>query len=277
MSLDRVSVTKSLKHISPWKTLLFAITAPFSMIQTLNIQVSSSSTAPWSLSMCCFATRISSTTPTVMMIFSILSNSLKLVNGLINSLENYQANMDFTNNTFDNNYATQAGAVLSSSNMKQQTSTLNLTNNTFTNNRCDQSGGVFYFVLTDYNMHSVNNTYINNTASLAGGVGYAFRASFVFLEEKGTYLNNSAGSFGGAWCISLNTYKANLQNLEFSQTSFVNSLAQQSTPFFVFSSYSKIFSLRRWIYLPCQWRYGYQSMHFLCILSLSKAICNLLT
>jgi len=143
--------------------------------------------------------------------------------------------MDFANNTFDNNYATQAGAVLSSSNMRQTTSTLNLTNNTFTNNRCDQNGGVFYFILTDYNMHSVNNTFLNNTAGLAGGVGYAFRASFVFLEEEGNYLNNSAGSFGGAWYISLNIYKANLQSLEFSGTSFVNSLAQQSITLFIFN------------------------------------------
>jgi len=166
---------------------------------------------------------------------SVFSNSLWLVNGLINSLENYQAEIDFTNNIFDNNYATQAGAVFSSSNMRQTTSTLNLTNNTFTNNKCDQNGGVFYFVLTDYNMHSVNNTYINNTASLAGGVGYAYRASFVFLEEEGVYSNNSAGSFGGVWHLSLNTYQANLQSLEFSRTSFMNSLAQQSTTFFIFN------------------------------------------
>ncbi len=74
----------------------------------------------------------------------------------------------------------------------------------------------------------MNNTFRNNTASLAGGVGYAFRASFVFLEEQGAYKNNSAGSFGGDWYISLNAYQANLQSLEFSKTSFVNSLAQQS-------------------------------------------------
>jgi len=80
-------------------------------------------------------------------------------------------------------------------------------------------------------MHLVNNTYQNNTASLAGGVGYAFRASFVFLEEEGVYSNNSAGSLGGVWYMSLNTYKSNLQSLEFSQTLFMNSIAKQSTSF----------------------------------------------
>ncbi len=88
--------------------------------------------------------------------------------------------------------------------------------------------------MTDYNMHPVNNTYINNTAGLSGGVGYAFRASFVFLEEEGIYQNNSAGAFGGVWYISLNTYKANLQSLKFSQTLFNNSLAQQSKIFIYF-------------------------------------------
>jgi len=143
-------------------------------------------------------------------------------------LENYQVNIDFTNNTFDNNYATQAAPVFSSRNMRQQTSTLNLINNIFINNRCDQNGGVFSFILTDYNMHAVNNTYQNNTAGLAGGVGYAFRASFVFLEEEGVYLNNSAGTIGGAWFLSFNIYKSNLQSLNFSQTSFTNSIAKKS-------------------------------------------------
>jgi len=187
------------------------------------------------------ATPTSTIIPTVILSFQIFSNSLKLVNGLINSLENYQANMEFTNNTFDSNYGIESGAVFSSTNMRQKTSALNLTNNTFTNNRCDQNGGVFYFILTDYNMHPVNNTYINNAASLAGGVGYAFRASFVFKEEEGVYLNNSAGSLGGAWFLSFNTYQANLQSWKFSQTSFTNSLAQQSTTLFIFSSYSQIF------------------------------------
>jgi len=196
-----------------------------------------------------------------MMIFSRLSNSLKLVNGLINSLENYQANVDFTNNTFDSNYGIQSGAVFSSTNMRQRTSTLNLTNNRFINNRCDQNGGVFSFILTDYDMYSVNNTYINNTASLSGGVGYAFRASFVFLEEEGVYLNNSAGSFGGVWHLSLNTYQANLQSLKFSQTLFNNSIAQQSIYFFINVLKS---SHRRWINLPWQRWYDDRSLHFPC-------------
>ncbi len=171
------------------------------------------------------------------------------MNGLINALENYQANFDFTNNTFDNNYATQAGAVFSSRNMRQKTSSLNFTNNTFTNNRCDQNGGVFSFILTDYNMYPVNNTYRNNTAGLAGGVGYALRASFVFFEEEGVYLNNSAGTLGGTWFLNLNTFQANLQKLEFYQTSFVNSLAQQSKILFLFVKKTLNFSHRRWSHL----------------------------
>ena len=136
--------------------------------------------------------------------------------------------MNFVNNTFDSNYATQAGAVFSSKNMRQQTSSLKITNNTFINNRCDKNGGVFSFILTDYNMYSMNNIYRNNTASLNGGVGYALRASFALLEETGTYLSNSAGFSGGDWYISLNNYKIDLQSLEFSKTSFTNSFAEQS-------------------------------------------------
>ena len=95
-------------------------------------------------------------------------------------------------------------------------------------------------------MRPVNNTYQNNTASLAGGVGYAFRASFVFLEEKGAYSNNSAKTFGGAWYMSLNTYKSNLQSLEFSRTSFANSRARQSISL---ASHLLNYPIRRRIYL----------------------------
>jgi len=135
--------------------------------------------------------------------------------------------MTITNSIFDNNYAVQSGGVLNSRSMRQQTSTLTLTNNTFTNNKCAQNGGVYSFILTDYKLNSTNNIYINNSAGLAGGVGFGLRASFALLEENAYYENNVAGTYGGAWYLSANNYKTNLQSFKLSQSTFINSMAQQ--------------------------------------------------
>ena len=173
----------------------------------------------------------------------IFSNSLfannKAIAGVIGLAESLQINLTLVNNTFDNNYGSSSGAVLSAQNMQNSLNQMHITDNVFTNNLCSGQGGVFYIFNTHHNITSLNNIYTNNTAR-NGGVGYVYGTKLAYYEYNGTYNSNSspksiclilkanlAQSGGGAWFFYVNMQKRNGYFLSFNSSSFLNSSSDQ--------------------------------------------------
>ena len=171
------------------------------------------------------------------------SNSLfannKVTGGIIGLAESLQINLTLVNNTFDNNYGSSTGAVLSSQSMQNSLNQMHITHNVFTNNFCSGQGGIFYMFNTHCNITLLNNIYTNNTAQ-NGGVGYVYGAKLAYYEHNGTYNSNSspklifltlkanlAENSGGAWYFYVNMHKRNDYFLLFNSSSFLNSSSDQ--------------------------------------------------
>ncbi len=118
---------------------------------------------------------------------SSFSNVFLVANGVILTLESYQAEVIIQNCIFEDNFAKMGGAVFAARTMQDNQNIFTLINNTFRNNSVAGSGGVFSFVNTWSSITASNNIYINNNATANGGVGYVFSSKLTFFEQNALY------------------------------------------------------------------------------------------
>jgi len=163
------------------------------------------------------------------------SNLFHKANGIISTLESYQAEVIIQNCTFEENFAKMGGAAFAAQTMQDNQNIFTLINNTFRNNYAAGSGGVFSFVNTWYSATASNNLYINNNATANGGVGYVLSSKLTFFERNALYQNGYAGKLGGSWYLSTSNQEdssGNIRPISFVNSTFKNSRALQSnSPF----------------------------------------------
>jgi len=100
--------------------------------------------------------------------------------------------MTISNCLFRNNFISQSGSILSSSNMRTNINYIQILNNTFTNNSCGFNGGLFNFLSVFYNITSIKNNYTHNKAKYSGGIGYTYRSELLYFEDNGYYYSKGA-------------------------------------------------------------------------------------
>ena len=108
-------------------------------------------------------------------------------NGIISTLESYQAEVIIQNCIFEDNFAKLGGAAFAAQTMQAHQNILTLINNTFQNNSAAGNGGVLSFINTWYSAAASNNIYINNNAAANGGVGYVLSSKLTFFERDALY------------------------------------------------------------------------------------------